>query len=330
MQIQNKIITVLSMLLILGGLLSNNTHALSPTPETNFILSPIKSAEQTIGHYVDQISPGAQRKYQFFITNISDKTINLRIFPADVQPDENGGRGFSSSNNKPTFAGSWLLPQKIQEITLKPREKKQFSYEVNVPKNLAPGQYIAVAGVEELTTASATENRNSKEAQLIADIENRRGTQMILEYKKEQAAHEMSIDDFKHDYISDGTSQITIKLSNTGTILEKPTGRIIVTDKDEKTVFSKNYKADSIYGKTTANMVYPLNGDILWPGEYRAYYEATYNGTTISRVFEFTVTEEESQRSIEDQERAGYLQINNSFMDWLKECVEFTPKNTVG
>lgn len=312
-------IAMLSLVFFITSLFSNYSHALSLTPETNFILSPIKSAEQTIGHYVDQVTPGTQRKYTFYATNISNKTITLKSYPADVLPDENGGKGFSLSNIKPTAAGAWMSPQGVQEFKLKPKEKRQFSFVVNVPKGIEPGQYIAVAAVEELTLAEGESiSADTKEAKLLADIENRRGVQMIMEYQKEKSHHEMSIDTFKHEYITDGSSNITVQLSNKGSILEKPVGRIIVKDSKDSVVFSEGYNADSIYSKTTANMVYTLDDNILWPGQYTAYYEATFAGQTISRTFDFTVTEEENQRSLENRQLAGSLQINNSFGDWLK------------
>ncbi|MFX3643368.1 MAG: hypothetical protein ACE3L7_32750 [Candidatus Pristimantibacillus sp.] len=312
-------IAMMSLVLLITSLFSNYSYALSLTPETNFILSPIKSAEQTIGHYVDQITPGTQRKYTFYATNISKKTITLKSYPADVLPDENGGKGFSLSNKKPAAMGTWLSPQGVQEFKLKPKEKKQISFVVNVPKDLEPGQYIAVAAVEESTLAeSQSISNDAKEAKLAADIDNRRGVQMIMEYQKDKSHHEMSIDTFKHEYITDGSSKITVQISNNGTILEKPVGRIIVKDSKDSVVFSEGYNADSIYSKTTAKMVYSLNDSILWPGQYTAYYEATFAGQTISRTFDFTVTEEENQRSLEDRQLAGSLQINNSFGDWLK------------
>lgn len=298
---------------------SKHSYALSVTPETNFILSPIKSAEQSIGHYVDQITPGTQTMYTFYATNISKKTITLKSYPADALPDENGGRGFSLSSKKPEAVGSWMSPQGVQEFKLNPKEKKKISFVVTVPKNIAPGQYIAVAAVEEFTSAeSQSVSTDTKEAKLAADIENRRGVQMIMEYQKEKSYHEMSINTFKHEYITDGSSKITVELSNKGTILEKPTGRIIVKDSKDSVVFSEGYNADSIYGNTTAKMVYSLNDSILWPGQYTAYYEATFAGQTISRTFDFTVTEEENKRSLESRQLAGSLTINNSFGDWLK------------
>src|SRR5690606_18650802 len=129
--------------------------------------------------------------------------------------------------------------------------------------------------------------------------------QIVLENKLEESTHAMEIDDFSHDYISSGFSRLTIKLSNTGTILEKPTGKILINKIGGEQVFSQEYQADSIYANTTADMVYHVMDKVLPASDYSVYFEATFAGKTISKTFYFTVTKEEANTSKDNLAHSG-------------------------
>lgn len=286
--------------------------------ESSFTISPTKEVEGSTGYYRDTVNGGDTKSYEFFIKNLKSTPIQLKVYPADAIPTENGGRSFSAKEDELINVGTWLSPSGVQELELKANETKQVTYKVQIPKGIAPGQYVGVIAAEELSQNQQADTE-AKNATLAIDIVNRAGIQIVLENRIEQASHEMSIDDFKHDYISSGFSRLTIKLSNNGTILEKPKGKIVVKKTDGEEVFSQVYQADSIYGNTTADMVYHIQDKVLPPANYSVYYEATFSGKTISKTFTFEVTKEEAKTSEQNLEYSGQLIKGNTFWDWLND-----------
>lgn len=286
--------------------------------DSSFTISPTKEVESSTGYYRDTVNGGDVKTYIFFIKNQKKTPIQLKVYPADAVPTENGGRSFSAKEDKLINVGTWLSPTGVINLDLKANETKQITYKVQVPKEIVPGQYVGVVAAEELSQDNKS-NTDSKNATLAIDIVNRAGIQVVLENRIEQSTHSMSIDDFKHDYISSGFSRLTIKLSNTGTILEKPTGKIIVKKSDGEEVFVRDYQADSIYANTTADMVYHIQDKILPPADYSVYYEATFSGKTISKTFNFNVTKEEAVNSQESLEYSGQLIKGKTFWDWLND-----------
>ncbi|MEC0167365.1 WxL protein peptidoglycan domain-containing protein [Paenibacillus graminis] len=285
--------------------------------DSSFTISPIKEVEEGRGYYREAVKPGDSRIYSFFVKNITDKAINLSVYPADARPAQNGGRSFSDKIEKPSRVGSWITPAGPKAVVLQPGEIKEYRYTVHIPQKLQPGQYVGVVAAEELQPAVTAQAGNGQEAALAIDVLNRTGVQMVMEYKPEQAKHGMSIDAFAHDYLPTGQSQLTIKLSTTGSILEKPTGHIVVRNSQQQVLFKQDYAADSIYGGTTASMVYVVSGKLLLPDTYSVTYEATFSGQTISRTFNFTISEEQSQSAKASLADAGKIEVTETFGDWV-------------
>lgn len=288
----------------------------------DFIISPVKEVEQSSGYYRDEVSGGETIKYTFYVENLIKEPIDLWIYPADAAPMVNGGKSYTMKGEKNTSVGSWISPSKEKMVHLKPLEKKEFVYTVNVPKDLSPGEYVGGIVAEQIPDEDeeAVEAGKNQAVLLIERIP-RIGVQIVMEKQKELATHDMSIDDFKHSYISNGYSQLTVKLTNTGTILQRPNGVIQIRDANGKGIYSQAYDAGasekSMYAGKTADMVYYIEDQILWPGEYNAYFEANFNGKKVSRTFNFTVTEADSKKAQESLSNAGLLQ-GRGILDWLK------------
>lgn len=287
--------------------------------DSSFVLSPVKAVEEGRGYYKDEVKPGDSNEYTFIVRNTKDAPLQLKLYPADALPAQNGGRSFSEKEQKLSLVGSWVEPQGVQNVTLKPKEERSFTYKITVPSETTPGQYVGVIAAEELIQAEDHQTSpQGQQASVAIDVVNRSGVQMVLEYQADQATHEMSIDGFKHDYVSTGHSRLTIKLSDRGTILEKPNGSIAVRDSQGKVIYQQEYTADSIYAGTTADMVYIVNDKLLLPDAYEVTYIATFSGKTISRTFTFQVTPEQSNASKESLTEAGKIEVNQTVGEWIE------------
>lgn len=295
----------------------------SAQEELKFTLSPEKSVEQSTGFYRETVSGGEKRNYNFYLENIKNDPIDVWVYPADVVPGENGGKLFTKRDEELTRAATWVTPRYSYKVSLKAKEKRKLTYSVKVPKDIVPGQHPIVIVAEEVVDPKDKENptQSATQAVVVIDKAQKLGVQIALESRLDQAKHEMTIDDFQHYYIANGYTQMMIKLSNTGTMVEQPNGIIEVRDSKGNGIFSESYnnapKERSIYGSTTADMVYTIQNKVLFPGEYSVYFEANYSGKKVSRTFKFTVTKEQSDKSQEELSYAGILQ-GGSFGDWIK------------
>lgn len=320
MKFKKTVLPLFLFALISICMFQTQAHAARNFPDTDFLLSPIKEVEQSTGNYRAIVKGGEQKKYEVFAKNLTKKPINLWLYPADSAPGKNGGKSYTIMGETNTSVGSWIAPSQVQKIQLKPNEIKKYTYIVNVPNDLKPGEYVGGIVAEQIPDEDQSPSGMKDRAILMITPIERIGVQIVIEKDKEHAVHEMSIDDFKHSYTSRGYSQLTVKLSNTGTILQRPNGMIMIRDANGKGIYSQSYDAaigeKSIYGGKTANMVYDVTDQILWPGEYSAYFEANFNGKKVSRTFNFTVSEAEARLAEQNLNHGGLLQ-GRGFMDWL-------------
>ncbi|PQP80225.1 hypothetical protein C0Q44_28610 [Paenibacillus sp. PCH8] len=290
--------------------------------DVDFLLSPVKEIEQSSGYYRDEVTGGETKQYTFYLKNLVKKPIDLWIYPADAAPMVNGGKSYMLKGEKNTSVGAWIAPSKAQKVRLKPLEKLKYVYTVKVPKDLDPGEYVGGIVAEQIPAEEASPSQVQDKAVLLIERIPRIGVQIVLEKDKQAAVQDMSIDDFKHSYISNGYSQLTIKLANTGNILQRPSGLIMIRDANGKGIFSQSYDAaaeeKSIYAGKTADMVYHVKDQILWPGEYSAYFETNFNGKKVSRTFNFTITEADAKLAQDSLSNAGLLQGRGGIIDWLQ------------
>ncbi|MGG3152432.1 DUF916 domain-containing protein [Paenibacillus glucanolyticus] len=289
-------------------------------PEASFLLSPSKEARNGLGYYRDEVIPGEKRKYTFYVKNLLDEKINLKIYATDALPAQNGGRGFGSYNTGVTLGGSWFYPQGPKDITLGPNEMREYTYTVKIPENLEPGQHIGVVGVSQFREGQEIKT-NIENATLTPDVLEELGMWVVMDYKIDKAKHGMSINSLNHDYVASGESRFTIDLENKGTILEQPTGYLEIRDSAKKVVFREDYEAGSIYYGTTAKMVSIAENQLLLPGNYEAYFEANFNGQKEWRIFQFTVTPKEKDEAQAAMEHSQKLEVTDGIPDWLKYVI---------
>lgn len=313
-----KLLSKTVLLVFLGvTLFSSSVFA-----DGSFLITPDKSVDGGLGRYQVEVKPGEEMYFDFYISNITNKPLDLTYYPADAKPLTNGGRSFSSKSEKPSLAGSWIIPQGVNKIQMKPKEEIKVTYKVKIPEDIVPGEYVALLGAEEFIQGTPVPQTTSDDKKVFTaiDEESRKGVQMVFQYKKDQAIHQMTIDSLKHEYASNGQSMLFLELSNRGTILERPTGMIVVKDANDKVVFSKNYEADSIYGNTTAIMHYELGTTHLPVGRYSVYYEARYSpDKLVSRTFYFDVTKEQAKWSDENMQLSGLKDKRLGLLDFFKE-----------
>lgn len=291
-------------------------------PESTFLLSPDKEARAGLGYYMDDVVPGETREYKFYVKNLLNETRTFIIYPTDAKPAQNGGIAFQGSEEGITEGGNWVYPQGAKKIQLKGQEMREYTYQVKIPKDIEPGQHVAVLAVSQFQEAQVSQKAaNSNSATLAPDIKEELGIWIVMNYKVDQAEHAMSINTFKHNYISSGESQLVITLENTGTILEKPTGYIEVRNSKKEVMYRNDYQAGSIYHGKVANMVSELTNTLLLPDEYEVYFEANFAGKKEWKIFKFTVTPEASKNAQETLEYYDRLEVNNGIPDWLKYVI---------
>lgn len=261
----------------------------------------VVSAEISISSSKDttlNLKPGDVRELKFDFKNTIPVIAKASIYKSQYLTANNGGPSFIMPEDTPGGISSWL-DFESKTIEFKPNEEKHFKAILNIPKEVKPGQYV-IAIVAFTYDISKTDNKlvlEDKKIQTRGFNHLQLAKQIVINIG-DTASHNISIDNFDYSYNEGGVPELSVNLTNSGTILEKPLTAIIVKDREGLTVLSKEYKnSQSFYGSSTQRVL--LESDkFLDSGKYSAHITVKYSDLVVSRDFVFNVRKDDIVKSV--------------------------------
>ena len=93
------------------------------------------------------LEPGESRRLQVEAANFGHEESLARTYAADVYSIVNGGFGAGLFGQRPSGTTMWLT-YPTQEFTLAPEDAVVVDFEVEVPRDTLPGEYVAALVIE--------------------------------------------------------------------------------------------------------------------------------------------------------------------------------------
>jgi len=258
----------------------------------------IKPLGSNLSYYQVKMKPGETKSFEFEVYNEGESATEGYVYASDQLTSINGGgASYTPFGKEPNLAGKWLSGEK-SHLTLKPGEKKKLSYNLSVPKDVEPGQYIAVVvalgkNVSEINTTSQTD-KGKVEISGPADLAT--GKQIVVEVDMDRAKYDVKIVDFTAYIENEHGTTYGIVSHNDGTILVKPSTTVTVRDSNGNEVISKQQLAggESFYPGTDMMLTFQPNKK-LPSGDYSAEVIMSYEGgRVVKRTFDFNVSNKET------------------------------------
>ncbi len=129
-----------------GGLVAAPAGATKPgdvvaaTPAPGSTLGP--------GHfYVLSLGPGQSMTQKIRIGNNNDHQVNVDIGAVDAYTSSTTGAVYNTPDSPTARTGRWIVVS-VPTITLAPKEGRDVSFTVDVPKGTSPGQYLAAISAD--------------------------------------------------------------------------------------------------------------------------------------------------------------------------------------
>jgi hypothetical protein len=271
----------------------------------NVTLSPIPSVEKTTGYYRDKIVLGEHKRYTFVAKNQSAKNVTVSLYPSDVMTGRNGGSTPRPPEEANTHVGSWYTTGK-QEVMLGPFESKQVHFDIRIPDNISKGQYYGSIALYESGNPIQVGKAGEDQAALMATSQYISQIQTVLDYDVDKAIHLMDFEKMSLSYAS-GVGEFSVFVKNLGTILEKPTGNVMIKDSSGAEFFRTQYQTDSIYPSTTGE-IYIKVAKVFPPGEYTLVINGNFSGKTAKKDIPFEITSSEFKDSVAILEDRGMIE----------------------
>jgi hypothetical protein len=236
------------------------------TPEPlggpEFVLRP---ADGMDGEYFTlEAEAGSSNTLTAVLGNAGDEPLTLMTYAGDGVTLVNGGFGVREADEPKEDVGSWV-DYETDTIDFEPGQGLEREFTVTIPDDAAPGQYIA--GIV-LQTAEPIE------------IE---GSAMFDQIIRKTVAVFITVPGELTPAFAFGTPEIegsallprmVIPVSNTGNVLVKPAGELVLTDAAGNDALRQPFTMGSVYAGMETTLEIPLPA-ALQDGDYTVSVEAS-------------------------------------------------------
>jgi hypothetical protein len=247
------------------------TPALDTGPR--FVIRPIDGGDGD--YFTLEADAGTPNDLTVVLGNADDEPLELRTYVNDVLPIVNGGFALASEAVAPTGTATWI-DYPAETFTFAPGEGVERTFTVTIPEDAAPGQYIAGLSLE---TAEPLEVEGTA---LFRQVVRKTIAVFIIVPGEETPAFSVG----EPTLVTDGAfNQVVIPVENSGNVLVRPQGELVVRDADGKAVVTTPVAMGSVY----AGLTVPLSVALTTPlpeGDYTVEVALTDEPSGVSASLE--------------------------------------------
>ena len=282
--------TFLLILVVWGVLLAapfGNSIAHASGGQANFALEPVHydpSVPLTRSYFIFDSKPGIVVKSSVRVTNSGTVKGRVSLYPVDATTGQTSGAVYLNQKDPRKDVGNWIALG-AQQLTLNAGQSQIVSFQVTVPGTVRPGQHLGGIVAENLTQSSSPQSNSAiqikvKNLTIIAVQINLPGTpveQMVG--TGVQAGGENSY------------QQLLVGLSNTGTVMLKPSGTLQVANDQGQVLKKVSLKLDTFLPQSAINYPVAITGKALAVGDYQAAVDLRYgHARVLHYTTNFTIT----------------------------------------
>lgn len=214
---QVLLISALALALAMGVFPARAAPATPAAPSIQFGIG-------TIGHYpkgyfIVKAEPGASANLAAAVVNVGQVPADLEVYAANAVNPVNGGFAAADKSMKPAGGTSWLSVQHAP-FTLAPSSQRSVPFTVTVPAGTPPGQYITAlvaSTAKPLPVPGGSTFRQIIRSTVPVEIDVPGPVRPGFTLGQPR-------------FVQHGTiATLNIPIANTGNILVKPAGTLIVT-----------------------------------------------------------------------------------------------------
>jgi hypothetical protein len=285
--------TFLLTFAILGVMLEASlgfSSAQADSGQANFSLQPVvydPTNPLTESYFIFDSKPGIVVKSRVRVTNTGTATGSVSLYPVDATTGQTSGAVYLNQDDPRKDVGAWTTLG-AQQLTLAAGQSQIVSFQVTIPSTVRPGQHLGGIVAENLAESSSPKNNSAiqikvKNLTIIAIQVNLPGTPVEqLAGTGVQAGGD------------NGYQRLLVGLSNTGTVMLKPSGTLQVADTHGQVVKTISLKLDTFLPQTAINYPVAITGQALGAGDYQATLILTYgHGQTLHSTTKFTITKQQ-------------------------------------
>ncbi|GEM_PF-2411585 len=275
------------------ALLVGLASAMGAHAEGSAVKLGIKPVGVTGSYFMLTMVPGETHGYTVELGNFGAETVNARTYAADAYTIVNGGFG-AKLDGEPTSGTTHWLDYTADTIALASGTGINRTFQVSVPADTTPGEYITSLVIQNADIGSTTTTGSVGIRQVTRQV-----IAVVITVPGPRAPS-LEIGAATYRTVA-GNSAIAIAVKNTGNVRLKPAGEFILRDASGIEVSRYPIMMDSVYAGTETFVEVPFTGR-LNPGAYTAALalaDSTQGVSAAAHPSSLTVPQVESEGAIQ-------------------------------
>jgi len=239
--------------------------------QANFALKPVlydPSNPVTQSYFVFDSKPGIVVKSSVRVTNTGTARGSVSLYTVDATTGQTSGAVYLNHDDPRKDVGAWMTLG-ARQLTLNPGQNQVVSFEVAIPSKVRPGQHLGGIVAENLTQSSSQQNNSA------IQIKVKNLTIVAVQVNLPGTSVEQLVGTGVQAGGDNGYQQLLLGLSNTGTVMLKPSGSLQVANAQGQVVKNVSLKLDTFLPQTAI------------------YYPVAITGHSLHYTARFTITQQQ-------------------------------------
>jgi hypothetical protein len=243
--------------------------------EASFSLQP--SPARTPAYFIFNAQPGAKLTGTLLLANVGGASGTASLYSVDATTGANGGASYLSKTSPRRGVGRWLHLT-FSQATLDPHKQALIPFTLDVPEDATPGQHLG--GLVADDTAGKTDETGAKAGfQIRVQHLSIVAVEVIIAGPSKLGVRLMGVRASKR-----GKRQtILLGLRNTGTVMVKPTGSLLIYASHHRLVQQAQFAIDTFLPQTAIEYPVFARSRPLAAGTYTASVTLHYGNKGVTR-----------------------------------------------
>ncbi len=302
--------------MMLGAPFSASIAHASGGSEPRFGLQPVlydPSNLLTKSYFIFDDKPGIVVTSRVRVINSGTARGSVSLYAVDATTGQTSGAVYLNRDDPRNDVGAWITLG-VQQLTLDPGQSQIVPFQITIPRTVRPGQHLGGIVAENLTQQSNSPTRNTKQNTSTFKITIKNLTIIAVQVNLPGTPVEQLAATGAQIGGENGYQQLLVGLSNTGTVMLKPSGTLQVTDAQGHVVEHFALKLDTFLPQTAINYPVAITGPALGVGDYQTTLNLTYgHGKVLHSTNSFSITRQQLRQIFPSGKTQAPLGLDNEF-----------------
>jgi hypothetical protein len=249
-----------------------------------------KAAPQDQSYYILQGQSGKTLENSIQVINTGTEAGTVRLYAVDMVTGQTGGSVFRLREDPIEMTGSWISLA-ADELTLAAGESRNVPFRIIIPAEARPGHHLGGIVAEAVAQTEVADANNTADAASFQVTMQSRSAMAVQVNLPGAVVEQIDVRGISAGGNS-GHQMLAIDMSNSGNVMLKPAGRLIVTDEAGQSLQDLAFSMDTFLPETAVDYPIFVENEALPAGAYQATLTLLYGeGQKSTHEFNFTVTE---------------------------------------